>query len=232
MKSDRSGWGRRRFGAAMLLSLAGHGAVLGWIAAASPVPAQPSQGDPAIVSVVELIPPPIAPVAPSPPPEVRSPPPVASDPAVVPPRPRRAAAAAPQAKAAPPPVAVGAEAVPMEAKENVSEAALTANAPSSGTTSVAAEPGEDETARRYAETVWRHLLAHRPRGLRLKGSVVLAFTLSRQGAVIQAAIARSSGAETLDQAVLEGLAAAAPFPAPPAVIGDAGLSFTVPVQVR
>jgi protein TonB len=94
--------------------------------------------------------------------------------------------------------------------------------------------GRDEAAeaRRYAEAVWTHLLAHRPRGVRLRGTVLLAFTVSRDGAVIRAAIVRSSGEELLDRAVLDGLAAAAPFPPPSTALGDAALSFTVPVQVR
>lgn len=95
-------------------------------------------------------------------------------------------------------------------------------------------PGRDEAAeaRRYAEAVWAHLLAHRPRGVRLRGTVLLAFTVSRDGTVIRSDIVRSSGEELLDRAVLDGLAAAAPFPPPPTAIGDAALSFTVPVQVR
>lgn len=228
MVFDRIGWGWRSFGLGLLLSLVGHVAVLAWIVAASTAPVGSGQGDPVIVSVVELTPPALAPVVPSPPPEI------APRPATVAARPQRVATAAPPAKPAPaaPPVGAG------ESEVLAPSSPLTSAGPTSDAVapidSAPVPPGRDEAteARRYAEAVWAHLLAHRPRGVRRRGTVLLAFTVARDGAVIRAAIVRSSGEELLDRAVLAGLAAAAPFPPPSAALGDAALSFTVPVQVR
>jgi len=230
MVSDRIGWGWRSLGRGGLLSLAGHAAVLAWIVAASTVPVGPSQGDPAIVAEIVSAPPPVAPAEPSLPPEAVPLRPVSPRPAAA--RPQRVATAAPPVKPAPAPVGAG------EADPLAPDSALASIGPASEsvvpTDSAPVPPGraDEDAVRRYAEAVWTHLLAHRPRGVRLRGTVLLAFTLSRDGSVTGAAIARSSGEDVLDRAVLAGLAAAAPFPPPPAAIGDAALSFTVPVQVR
>ncbi|SEH25433.1 TonB family protein [Magnetospirillum fulvum] len=227
MTSDRIGWGWRSFGLGVLLSLAGHAAVLAWIVAASTAPVGPSQGDPAILVEIVLTPPAVAPAEPSRPPEV-----VPPRPATMAARPHRVMTAAPPVKPAPAPVGAG------ESDPLVPDTALASVGPASAsvspTDSAPVLPDRDEAAevRRYAEAVWTHLLAHRPRGVRRRGTVLLAFTVSRDGTVIQAAIVRSSGEELLDRAVLAGLAAAAPFPSPPDAIGDTALSFSVPVQVR
>jgi protein TonB len=228
MVSDRIGWGWRSLGLGGLLSLAGHAAVLAWIVAASTAPVGPSQGDPAILVEIVPTPPAVAPAEPSRPPEG-----VPHRPAtVVATRPHRVMTAAPPVKPAPAPVGAG------EADPLAPDSALASIGPASEsvvpTDSAPVPPGraDEDAVRRYAEAVWTHLLAHRPRGVRRRGTVLLAFTLSRDGSVAGAAIARSSGEDLLDRAVLAGLTAAAPFPSPPDAIGDTALSFTVPVQVR
>lgn len=88
----------------------------------------------------------------------------------------------------------------------------------------------DALFRRYSLTLWERIAAQKPDRIRLRGTITLRFSLSRDGELIDAGIAQSSGRDDLDQLALDALRAAAPFPAPPPGIGD--LSFTVPFRFR
>jgi len=67
------------------------------------------------------------------------------------------------------------------------------------------------------------------RSQRLRGEVQVAFTVSGSGGVGGVRIARSSGSPVLDQAALETVQRAAPFPPIPADAGRSSWTFTVPL---
>lgn len=82
----------------------------------------------------------------------------------------------------------------------------------------------------YAQTVWRKIMANRPAGPPLEGTVVLAFRLDPAGRLAQAHIAQPSGIALLDRQALRALHQAAPFPPLPEGAGPAGHDFTVPIH--
>lgn len=94
----------------------------------------------------------------------------------------------------------------------------------------ASDVDRDALFRRYTLAVWERIVAQKPDRIRLRGIVTLRFLLSRDGGLVEAGIAQSSGREDLDQLALDALRAAAPFPAPPPEMQD--LSFTVPFRFR
>ena len=65
-----------------------------------------------------------------------------------------------------------------------------------------------------------------------EAQVVIAFVLDRTGRVLSATIAQSSGDASFDQAALAMMRRADPVPAPPALVADEGLSFSLPVNFR
>jgi protein TonB len=62
------------------------------------------------------------------------------------------------------------------------------------------------------------------------GTVELAFSLDRQGRVTASRIAISSGSSALDQATLDLVRRAQPFPAPPPEIAGAEVNLSVPIR--
>jgi protein TonB len=64
---------------------------------------------------------------------------------------------------------------------------------------------------------------------RLRGEVHVSFSVSANGGVASARVVRSSGHQVLDQAALETIRRAAPFPAIPAAAGRRSWDFTVPL---
>lgn len=66
----------------------------------------------------------------------------------------------------------------------------------------------------------------------VRGEVHVRFTVSSSGGVGSVRVARSSGSSILDQAALDTVRRAAPFPAIPAGAGRSSWSFTVPLQFR
>lgn len=65
---------------------------------------------------------------------------------------------------------------------------------------------------------------------RLRGTVLVAFSLDRSGMVLAQAVNISSGHPSLDAAALDMLTRAQPLPAPPPEIAGAVLQLTVPVR--
>lgn len=90
-----------------------------------------------------------------------------------------------------------------------------------------ADGGADRAWADYQRMVWNRIVVRRPRGFDMPGEALLRFTLDGQGALVSADLARSSGSAMLDRLALRTLHAAAPFPPPPAGIGDRPLRFTV-----
>lgn len=81
----------------------------------------------------------------------------------------------------------------------------------------------------YAALVRARVAARKPAGGGRRGTVVIAFGVTRSGGMSFASIARSSGDPGLDRSVLSAVRGAGPFPAPPP---GAGLRFAIPFYFR
>lgn len=139
--------------------------------------------------------------------------------------------------------AVAAASVPIvrvaEAGTNAS-VTLVANAPVAGPEPATPAPGvpiaaassPDEGLRAYEQLLWRHIAASRPRGVSMKGRVLVRFALDRGGRVLASAVEGSSANLNLDRIALRTIRLASPMPAPPAALPDAALEFVVPIEFR
>jgi protein TonB len=101
---------------------------------------------------------------------------------------------------------------------------------------VAPVQGAGRSAMRVRTAWQQRLVAHLDRnkrypesGQRRNVELVVSFTLDRVGHVVRVQVVRSSGAEEFDDAALKMLKRADPVPAPPPLVADEGLTFTVPV---
>ena len=108
-----------------------------------------------------------------------------------------------------------------------------------GKRSVAPVLGTGETARRVRATWQKELVAHLDRHKRYPAGrsskaaeIYVRFTLDRMGHVLSSSIEKSSGDTAFDEAALSMVKRSDPVPAPPPVIADEGLSFTLPVIFR
>lgn len=108
-----------------------------------------------------------------------------------------------------------------------------------GPKSVAPAIGTGETARRVRATWQKELMAHLdkhkkyPADRALKSAeIYVRFTLDRLGHVLDMAVEKSSGDAAFDQAALAMVKRSDPVPAPPPLVADEGLSFTLPVIFR
>lgn len=104
---------------------------------------------------------------------------------------------------------------------------------------VTVDQGTGESRQRIRVTWQRELLAHLDKHKRYPAdriqkatTVVVSISLDRIGRVVSAGIARASGDESFDAAALAMVQRANPMPAPPQVVADEGLSFTLPVVFR
>ncbi|MCX8474779.1 MAG: energy transducer TonB [Sphingomonas sp.] len=82
--------------------------------------------------------------------------------------------------------------------------------------------------REYAARLWAHIAARRPPGIRLEGTTVIAFTVTRSGALEDALIAVPSGDPMLDRLAIRTVRRAAPLPLPPDGLADDRRRFTIP----
>lgn len=108
-------------------------------------------------------------------------------------------------------------------------------APSSPAASPTASKAGRNHAVAYSALVRRHLEMFReyPRTAkrrREEGIVSVTFVINRQGQVLSAKIAKSSGHPALDQAALDMVRAAQPLPRPPADITGEQIEITVPAE--
>jgi periplasmic protein TonB len=108
-----------------------------------------------------------------------------------------------------------------------------------GTRSVAPAIGTGESARRARATWQKELVAHLDKHKRYPSDrsqktaeISVRFTLDRLGHVLATAIEKSSGDTAFDEAALAMVKRSDPVPAPPPLIADEGLSFTLPVIFR
>jgi periplasmic protein TonB len=132
------------------------------------------------------------------------------------------------------------QAMPSQASPAVEQTATPSieSAPQS-TGSVAPSPGIGESAVRQRVTWEKELAAHFNKFKRYptdrvmqSAEVVVAFVLDRVGHIVSSHIVKGSGDTSFDAAALAMLQRSDPVPAPPALIADEGLSFTVPVDFR
>jgi protein TonB len=108
-----------------------------------------------------------------------------------------------------------------------------------GTRSVAPQIGTGESARRVRATWQKELVAHLDKHKRYPAErsqktakIEIRFTLDRMGRVLETTIEKSSGDTAFDEAALAMVRRSDPVPAPPPLIADDGLSFTLPVIFR
>ncbi len=99
--------------------------------------------------------------------------------------------------------------------------------------------GAGDSARRVILAWQKQLVAHLDRhkrypanGSRKNVQIVIDFTLDRTGHVLASNIVKSSGDAAYDEAAIAMLKRSDPVPAPPPLIADEGLTFTVPVIFR
>ncbi len=87
-------------------------------------------------------------------------------------------------------------------------------------------------ARAYRRKVVAHLTANKPNGGMGRGTVRIAFALSRSGRLLALRVYRSSGRSDLDRAALASVRRASPFPRPPSSLKGARHRFVVPFYFR
>ena len=104
------------------------------------------------------------------------------------------------------------------------------------TQSVAPSPGTGESARLQRATWQKELAAHLnkfkryPQDRSLQNAeVIISFVLDRVGHVVSRRLVKGSGDPSFDAAALDMLQRSDPVPAPPPLIADEGLTFSLPV---
>jgi periplasmic protein TonB len=133
----------------------------------------------------------------------------------------------------------------IEAVPAVASVASEATAPPSsevipeGPRSVAPAQGVGQSDRRIRLTWQKELMAHLNRYKRYPNErsgktaeIVVSFSLDRTGHIMASGIVRSSGDSVFDEAALSMLKRSNPVPAPPPLVADEGLSFTLPIMFR
>ena len=185
-----------------------------------------------VASTATSAPPPVdapkvvdAPQPPDPTPLDVPPPPPAPDPAAVL-EDKKVEASPPQAAAAPP------------APQQEARAPTGSDRPAPTTDARGADDRPHASAR--ALSAWQRSMASRletakrAMGHRTgrEGTVVVAFTIARDGRLVSDRVARGSGERSLDEAAKALVERASPYPAPPSGADDQELYFTVPIRFR
>jgi protein TonB len=105
--------------------------------------------------------------------------------------------------------------------------------------SVAPAQGTGESARRMRATWQKELVAHLDRHKRYpaqrsekSAEILVGFALDRMGHVLSTNIVKGSGDAAFDAAALAMVRRSDPVPAPPPLVADEGLNFTLPVIFR
>jgi periplasmic protein TonB len=94
-----------------------------------------------------------------------------------------------------------------------------------------------QAALTWQKAVALHLNKHKkyPTEARLRGEqgvALVSYSIDRSGKVTAARLDKSSGSTLLDQAALDALNRASPFPAPPAELAEVTFKFAQPIQFR
>ena len=132
------------------------------------------------------------------------------------------------------PTAASVESVAAEATATPSTEAI-----QEGPRSVAPAQGTGESARRMRATWQKELVAHLDRHKRYpaqrsekSAEILVGFALDRMGHVLSSSIVKGSGDAAFDAAALAMVRRSDPVPAPPPLVADEGLNFTLPVIFR
>ena len=132
------------------------------------------------------------------------------------------------------PTAASVESVAAEATATPSTEAI-----QEGPRSVAPAQGTGESARRMRATWQKELVAHLDRHKRYpaqrsekSAEILVGFALDRMGHVLSTSIVKGSGDAAFDAAALAMVRRSDPVPAPPPLVADEGLNFTLPVIFR
>lgn len=160
-----------------------------------------------------------------PPPEPVQPPPVVEKPAPPPELKKPAKAPRKRAEAKPTPAPPATVIAPRDLAASVPSVAIRSPAPTPSDSPVATRA---DLLHDYANRVWARVARHKPSGMIARGTAVVRFSLSFDGSLFNATIAKSSGIDTLDRASLAAVRAASPFPSPPPGASLEQLTFTVP----
>lgn len=101
------------------------------------------------------------------------------------------------------------------------------------------DQGTGQSRQRVRVTWQKELVAHLDKHKRYPAErsqkaaqIVLALRLDRMGRVVAAEVQKSSGDEAFDKAAISMVQRASPVPAPPPLVADEGLNFTLPVNFR
>lgn len=101
------------------------------------------------------------------------------------------------------------------------------------------DQGSGQSRQRVRVTWQKELVAHLDKHKKYPAErsqqaaqIILAVTLDRMGRVVEASVNKSSGDEAFDRAALAMVQRASPVPAPPPLVADEGLNFTLPVNFR
>jgi TonB family protein len=135
----------------------------------------------------------------------------------------------------PPPRTADADDRP-EAKEPPSEARTEGGATSEGREPQHAAVVPPRSAaqvgavNRYVMELRQRLARNRPRGLHIRGVVMVTFAVLPDGNIEYVRMAKSSGNASIDEAALSAVRHSAPFPAPPGVMTSSERVFTIPYR--
>jgi len=126
-----------------------------------------------------------------------------------------------------------------EAVASEATAMPTSEAAQEAPRSTAPALGTGESARRIRTTWQKELVAHLdkhkrypPGSSRKTVEILVNFVLDRVGHVVSTTIIKGSGDPAFDEAALAMVRRSDPVPAPPPLVADEGLSFTLPVIFR
>jgi len=187
----------------------------------------PERGEP-VTPDPEPRPPAVEPLPPSPPP----PPPKTAEPD---PTPRMAAPEKAPTRTEMTVAPAGVDPIPQSAAPapDAATAPPVTNAPAHA--SLDSLPGSPDDVRKYIAAVMRQLHRHKkyPRELKkakIEGTVVIQFTIDRDGRLIASDVKRSSGHPELDRAAMDMLARADPLPAIPDFMSRDELALAIPVE--
>jgi protein TonB len=143
-------------------------------------------------------------------------------------KPKQDEVVAPSTPTTPSVATVAAEATAIPTSEMAKEAAR----------SVAPEQGIGSSSQRIRATWQKELVAHFDRHKRYpaaasdEGMVVVKLTIDESGHIVSSSILRGSAGGLFDDAALSMIQRSDPVPRPPAVVAQAGLTFTLPIIFR
>jgi protein TonB len=84
----------------------------------------------------------------------------------------------------------------------------------------------------YASRIRAKIATNKPRGIAIRGRVMIEFGVSTSGGLTHIRVSQSSGVSLLDQAAVSAVRRAAPFGQPPSGMSPRQLTFAIPIQFQ